>query len=392
MSAVTEIWVRMGSQNLLALLFMGLVSIGHTTSADAEPNLAAPTLLGEISAYPDDKYANRFYYVPRALSISKSENGHPALHLLVTRYVGSQHTGDESEWINRNILSVRFDRPDISPEQKRHARNILISRGIVKPRLMPLPLFGIEGAIQYTAVDSQTVINLPVDGTFKNADDPSSGSPASLWTERQFSLSLGPNDAQLLMSSLSQGGVLVSFAYAYLAKSTLQGAELPFELSGSPELVEFLKDRIDVVAGDDVEMLSTVRADAIALSIEPENSEFHITKLDINDRLPPGYASLDVYCYDFQQDMVPGQYAKRIDIKAQSPTGKTVQSSLEFTKKTSEVYAQSFNIQFAVNFSAPFYYRVVSVYETGRVEEVTPWTEREQWAGILDITHDPGEG
>jgi hypothetical protein len=381
----------MAAQYRFALMLMVLVSLGYAGSADAEPNLAELTFLGDLSAYPDDKQANRFYYVPRALRISKSENDHPALHLLVTRYVGSQLTGDQGNWINRNILSVRFHRPEISPDQKRRARNILMSRGIVKPRLVPLPLFGIEGAIQYTAVDSQTVVNLPADGFFKNADDPSSANSASLWTERQFSLSLGPNDAQLLMGALSGGGVLISFAYAYLARSSQSSAELPFELSGSPELVDFLKERIAVVAGEDVEMVSTVRADAIALSIEPGNADFHITKLDINDRLPPGYGSLDIYCYDFQQEVVPGQYAKRIDIRAQSPTGKTVQSSLEFTKKTPEVYAQSLNIPFAVKFAAPFYYRVVSVFETGRVEEVTPWTERTQWSGILDISHNPGE-
>jgi len=382
----------MVAQKRVVPILMLLVSLSHATSADAEPDLTALTFLGELSAYPDDQQANRFYYVPRALKIPKSENGHPALHLLVTRYVGSQLTGDQGEWINRNILSVRFHRPDISPEQKRRARNILISRGIAKPRLVPLPLFGIEGAIQYTAVDSQSVVNLPADGFFKNVNDPSSAKPASLWTERQYSLSLGPNDAQLLMEALSSGGVLISFAYAYLAKSSQSSADLPFELSGSPELVDFLQERIDVAAGEDLEMVSTVRADAIALSIEPENSEFHITKLDINDRLPPGYGSLDVYCYDFQQEMVPGQYAKRIDIRAQSPTGKTVQSFLEFTKKTPEVYAQSLNIPFAVKFSAPFYYRVVSVYETGRVEEVTPWTEREQWSGVLDISYNPSDG
>jgi hypothetical protein len=382
----------MGALQPFALMLIVLVFLCHVRNADAEPNLEALTFLGDLSAYPDDKKANRFYYVPRALRISNSENGHPALHLLVTRYVGSQAAGDQGQWINRNILSVRFHRPEISSDQKRQALNILKSRGIVKPRLVPLPLFGVEGAIQYTAVDSQSIVNLPVDGFFKNSDDPLSSESASLWTERQYSLSLGPNDAQLLLSSLSQGGVLVSFAYAYLAKSTHSRSGPQLELSGSPDLVDFLQERIDVAAGEDLEMVSTVRADAIALSIEPENSEFHITKLDINDRLPPGYGSLDVYCYDFQQEMVPGQYAKRIDIRAESPTGKTVRSSLEFTQKTAEVYAQSLNIPFAVKFSAPFYYRVVSILETGRVEEVTPWTERAQWSGVLDITHIPGDG
>lgn len=382
----------MGSQKTFAAILLVLVALGNGTRADAKPDLAALTVLADLSIYPDDRNPSRFYYVPSPLSISRSENGRPALHLLVTRYVGSQVSGDQGAWVNRNILSVRFHRPEISPEQKRRAREILVSRGIVKPRLMPLPLYGIEGVIQYTAVDSQTVTNLPAEGLFKNADDPLSETSASLWTERQFSLSLGPNDAQLLIDALTRGGVLVSFAYAYLAKSTHSRSGLPLELSGSPELVDFLNERIDAVTGGDAEFVTTVHADAIALSIESENSEFHITKLDINDRLPPGYGSLDIYCYDFQQEMVPGQYAKRIEIKAKSPTGKTVTSALEFTRKTPEVYAQSLNIPFAVDFSEPFSYRVISVYETGRVEEVTPWTERTQWSGILDITHSPDDG
>jgi hypothetical protein len=376
---------------LFALLLIALVFLGHASRADAEPNLAVLTSLGELSVYPDDRYPNRFYYVPGALQIARSENGQPALHLLLTRYVGTQFAGDQGEWINRNILSVRFHRPELTAEQKRKARNILSSRGVINPRLVPLPLYGIEGAIQYTAVDSETVVNLPVDGVFKNSDEPLTSARTSLWTERQYSLSLGPNDAQLLLSALDQGGVLISFAYAYLAKSAQGSSGLPIELSGSPEVMDVLKERIDLAAGEDSEMISTVRADAIALSIEPEHSEFHITKMDINDRLPPGYASLDVYCFDFQQETVPGQYAKRIEIKATSPTGKTVKSFLEFARKTPEVYAQSFNIPFAVKFSEPFEYRVVSVFETGKVEEVTPWTERAEWSGVLDISHTPDE-
>jgi hypothetical protein len=376
---------------MFAKILLALVTLSVGSISLAEPNLSARTDLGGLPAYPDDKNPSRYYYVPSPLGLSKSENGQPALHLLVTRYVGTQLSGDQGKWVNRNILSVRFHRPGLPGYQKRDALDILKSRGIARPRLLPLPLYGIEGAIQYTPVDSQTTVNLPVEGIFKNAEDPSSTKPASLWTEREFSLSLGPNDAQLLLDSLTKGGVLISFAYAYLARSSQGSAELPVTLSGSPELLDFLKQRIDAATNESAVMVSTVHADAIAMSIEPENSKFHITRLDINDRLPPGYASLYIYCYDFQQEMVSGLYAKRVEIRARSPTGSTVRSALEFGKKTPEVYAQTLSIPFAVNFSEPFQYRVVSIFETGRREVVIPWTERSNWAGILDISFDPGD-
>lgn len=389
---MTELRARFRLRKLPAVILVLLFSLTNTNLVHAEPNLATSSMAGDLSMYPDDKNPRRFYYVPRPLSISISENGRPALQLLVTRYVGSQLSDDQGLWVNRNILSVRFHRPEISHDQKHRAREVLISRGVVRPHIVPLPLYGIEGAIQYTAVDSETITNLPVEGFFKNVDGPSSAKSSSLWSERQFSLSLGPNDAQLLLGALSKGGVLVSFSYAYLAKSTLRKSEQPLRLSGSQELVDFLQDRIELAAGEDIEFVSTVHADAIALSIEPENSQFHITKIDINDRLPPGYGSLDIYCYDFQQETVAGQYAKRIEIRAKSPTGKIVRSELKFSKKNPEVYAQSLNIPFAVNFAEPFFYRIISIFESGRTEEVTPWTEKTQWSGTLDITHNTVDG
>jgi hypothetical protein len=116
-----------------------------------------------------------------------------------------------------------------------------------------------------------------------------------------------------------------------------------------------------------------------------------VNKIDINDRLPPGYASLDIYCYDFQQDLVPGQFAKRVEIEALSPTGKIVRTAIAFSRSSPEIYGQLLRIPRAVDFTAPYRYRVISVMETGELKEIIAWTERERWAEMLDITSNPDE-
>lgn len=362
------------------LLFMATAD-----SALAAPNLALPTVLGDLRAYPDDVDSNRYYYVPKPMLIAQSESGRPAMHLLVTRYLGTRHAGDQGEWVNRNILSVRFRLPVVAFSDIKKAKQSLISQGLNNVRLGPLPLYAIEGAIQYTAVDSESVVNLPSNGFLQGAG--SEATASSLWSERTYSLSLGPQDAQILLEAMNNGSVALSFSYAYFAKSAGGDQKASISVTGSAELVDALQQRVDSIAATTEEKIIAVHADAIAITVDASDAEFHITKLDINDRLPPGYASLDIYCYDFQQDMVAQQYAKNIEIKAQSPTGKTVKAMLSFTRATPEIYAQSLNIPFAVKFSAPFQYRVVSIYETGQRQVVTPWTERSSWAGILDISN-----
>ena len=238
-------------------------------------------------------------------------------------------------------------------------------------------------------VDSNEQLSLPATGIVTQSSDDTKRS-TSLWVERTYSLPLGNNDAQILSEALENGQTAISFSYAYIARFDERN-NLDLEITGDLELAEELQTRLLDIASKTEKRIAIAHSDAIAISIDPQNIEYHLSKIDINDRLPPGYASLDIYCYDFQQDLVPGQFVKRLEIEAQSPTGRTVHAAMSFTKSSPEIYGQLLRIPRAVDFTAPFRYRVVSILDSGKQEEVVAWTERERWAEILDISHSPDD-
>jgi len=363
-----------------------LVCLGDTvvSSAYAYPDLDTATQINGLTIYQDAELPFQHYYLPPSIEIATTENGKPAFMLMMSRYVGARHLGDEGDWITRNFLSVRLRIPQVSSVSINAVKTRLKANGIANPRLKRLPLFGIEGAINFTPVDSNESISLPATGIVTQ-DETRERSASSQWLERTYSLALGNNDAQLLSASLEDGQTLISFSYAYIARFDEKNSP-ELESFGDRELAEELQDRLVDIASKTEKRIVTVHADALTISISPSDLEHHVSKVDINDRLPPGYASLDIYCFDFQQELVPGQFAKRVEIEALSPTGRTVRASLEFTNSTPEVYGQQLRISRAVDFAAPYRYRVVSVMESGKQEEIVAWTDRERWAEILDIT------
>lgn len=354
------------------------------SSAHAYPDLDTATQINGLTIYQDAKIPYQHYYLPASIQIATTENGKPAFMLMMSRYVGARHLGDEGDWITRNFLSVRLHIPQVSSASINAVKTHLRANGIARPRLKRLPLFGIEGAINFTPVDSNESISLPATGIVTQ-DETGGGSTTSQWLERTYSLALGNNDAQILSASLEDGQTLISFSYAYIARFDEQNNP-DLEILGDRELAEELKNRLTEIASKTEKRIAIAHADALTISISPADLESHVSKIDINDRLPPGYASLDIYCFDFQQELVPGQFAKRVEIEALSPTGRTVHASLAFTKSTPEVYGQQLRISRAVDFAAPYRYRVVSVMESGKQEEIVAWTDRERWAEILDIT------
>jgi hypothetical protein len=183
------------------LVCLGIFAWGN---AFAYPNLDSATQINGLTIYQDAEKLNQHYYLPVPIEIATTENGRPALMLMMSRYVGTRTLGDQGDWITRNFLSVRLHMPHISDAQLNTVKASLRARGIANPRIKRLGLYGIEGAINFTPVDSTEQFNLPATGIVTEGD-PGADRLASQWTERTYSLSLGDNDAQLLSSALESG-------------------------------------------------------------------------------------------------------------------------------------------------------------------------------------------
>jgi hypothetical protein len=210
------------------------------------------------------------------------------------------------------------------------------------------------------------------------------------WTERVYTLGLGPEDAQLLAAAFERGAVALSIGYAFLGDGI--GPDRPLqELTGSSILVEQLKKLIAPSpeakdgAGGRPPAAHVVRAGAVSVSAEVSRWPGIIRRVDINESAPPGYAALDVYCYDFNQGGESSLYEKEIEIEAAGVGGGVVKLTTSFTRSQPDLYARSLRFPVAVRLDRPYRFRVVQVAQDGS-STATPWRDRPSWTELLDVS------
>jgi hypothetical protein len=306
--------------------------------------------------YPDDAKRSVFYFPPGDLVIAVTAEGAPDMHLLHARYTGSVATGDAGTTVVRSIFTVRLVMSGPSRPQIESARKVLAASVGATIELRPLPIRRIESAIVYAAADgadrgsaaAEPAQALP-SGHFEESEN--AAPREGYWTERIYTLGLNPADAQLLSDALERGRLALSIGYAFLADG-IGSAEPVLELSGSAELVAALRKQLgssrrapaDGSANQQTEPI-VVRAGAVAATADLARWPRIIRRIDINATAPPGYAALDVYCYDFNQGADPNRYETH----------------------------------------RPYRFRVHAISLDGTAM-TTPWRERTSWAELLDVT------
>lgn len=367
----------------------------------AAPALAAPDLrqghqAGPLLVYPDDVKRSVFYFPPGGLVIAATEEGAPDIQLLHARYTGSAAMGDRGTVVVRSVFTIRLVMSGPTPQQIEGARKALAASAAVRIELRPLPIRAIESAVVYAAADRTEESPGPPapaqvlpSGHFEEGED--AAPRAGYWTERIHTLGLGPAEAQLLSDALERGRLVLSVGYAFLAYGT--GTAEPLEeLSGSPELVAALGKQlrssrrapVDGGANHNAEPV-VVRAGAVAVTADLARWPRIIRRIDINATAPPGYAALDVYCYDFNQPADASKYETQVEIQAAGVGGAPVTLRATFSRTQPDLYARSLRFPVAVRLDRPYRFRVHAIAQDGTAT-ATPWRERTSWAELLDVT------
>jgi hypothetical protein len=183
---------------------------------------------------------------------------------------------------------------------------------------------------------------------------------------------------------LQQGQVVLSVGYAFMADGVANEAP-QVTLTGPAELTDALRARINSGSTNPRQRPAfAVRAGAFAVTVDAIKWPDLFKRVDLNERMPPGYAALDVYCYDFQRQEA-GIYEKHVDIEADGVGGRPVSIQATFQRKQPDIYARSLRFPFAVRLDRPYRYRVVTVLSDGRIQ-ATPWQVRTNWTQLLDVT------
>lgn len=387
-----------------------LLSLASAVCVSAQPDLRAARAAGPLTVYPDDRRAGLFYYPPGELTLAKTDGEKPHFRFLQMRYAGNVSGGDSGTIVHRSLLSFRVVMDGPTPAQVQAARSALVAAAPGRAvELRPLPIRRAEAALVYAPLVTPDLSTAPVvaptgavtpppserrlsGGHFETTGDETADEEAGgYWQERVYTLSLDADTAQVFRDALLRGQIVVSLGYAFYAEGV--GPESPLEeLAGSAELVAELRRRLaernaaDAPASQSRPSSHPVRAGATALTVDARRWPDLIRRVDIDQHnAPPGYAVLDVYCYDFNNALRDGLYEKQVEIEARGVTGRPVKVLTAFSRSRPDLYARTLRFPVAVRLDRPYRYRTREVDEMGETR-VSAWTERPSWTAILDVT------
>ncbi len=351
-----------------------------------QPDFSRPVEAAGIRCFFDASDEQMVYYSPGALSIARDREGKPDFNFLQTRYTGNVVYDDRNSIRFNSVIRFRVVMDPI-PAEKIEAIKSTLFPGKNSGQLRPLPLSDIKSNLIFTPVEEN---GSPSDtatlaGGYLSAENRKGRSQkGTYWREREYSLRLEKHSSQAVRNMLEKGQTLMSLTYAFFS----DGVDPPPEAllsNGEKELLEKITETYEHKKDSAEIKRVCVRSDAFSVRLDPDKWPELLRQVDINEQVPPGYAALEVRCYDFNNRLRDDLFAKQIEIKAKGVGRGDVVSKAAFSKEEPGINVHHIKFPYAVRLDQPFYYRVTSISQE-KPPERTPWIKREFWADIIDIT------
>ncbi len=361
------------------------IAFTYNAVAIAQVDFAAKHVIDNVVLYQDSKNKNLFYYAPYGLQLVKDDEGKPDFKFIQMRYTGTRLTGDQGAYSFKSLLRFKVAN-DVPSQTKRDSiKKVIKNRGTSITRLKPLPIHNLKAILIHNA-ENDTIAREYTAGFFESDETTSAN---TYWTERDFTLRLNNDDAQLFWNGFHSNRPTMSVNYTYSSKGVNSAKDELF-VSGTEEFTEEMKDRFEKEKDslNNVLIEKVVISGAISITVDTQKWPDLTKQIDINERIPPEYAALDVYCFDFNNEISEGLYAKKVEIKAESVAGKEVVFKTTFKATAPDIYAKTIRFIYAIKLDEPYTYRTITIFNDGKLER-SDWKTVENWHQILDITKQP---
>ncbi len=359
---------------LLALLAAG--------AAAAQPVLSTRQRLHGCDIYQDHHNKKLFYYSPPEIVLKKENGGQPVFTLLQMRYTGTHLYSDKDfkGFLNLLYLSVEMAQPgaDVFGKIKQSLGG--------KVELRPMPVRQFNGELIIPLGDAAAA-NEKYRKVSAGGVDAGSGSGSGnvFWQERSYTMRLENAEAQLLWDQVATGKLGISFSYAFYAEA-IPGTVGQAKYEGQADFVEEMESGMPEGAVFD-STLNTylVKANTFPIYIDVNQWPACLKKVDINEELPPAYASFEVRCYDFSDGLRPDLFKKIVEIKAFGAAKEYITVKTDFSRNKSDLSSQTARFQYAVRLDQPLEYRVTEINVNGE-KTTTQWMQKKSWAEVIDVT------
>lgn len=361
------------------ILFLLLVPF---TSVFAQIDLSTKQIIDDIIIYQDYNDTSLYYYAPQGLKLMTDDDGKPVFKFIQMRYTGTHAAGDQGDYRFKSLLYFKVSQHTPKKAKLDSIKTILINNGALIKDFKSITISNLKAKLVHAAdeiIDSTKTIS---GGFFEEA---TTNTENTNWKERDFTMRLNNHDSQIFWEGFKSHQPTISVNYSFHTKAYSKTAD-SIAASGSEEFIETFEANLKENNSTKISLKEVViNAGAIPITIDTELWPDLIKKVDINQQIPPDYAVLDIYCFDFNNELRLDLYAKRVEIKATSVGGKKVTIKKTFKYNTPEVFAQTTQFIYAVKLSEPYQYRITEIFHDGNYNR-TDWITKSSWNKILDIT------
>jgi len=364
------------------LLFLSLLIFSYSLPAQALIS-SAQTIEG-IRVWQDMVHPNQYYYLPAGLELMKDKDGRPGFQMLQMRYTGTALIGDQGDRGFFNIVQIGVERLPLD-NSKLAALRAELGRGV---SLDPLPISNLEAYLVMPLADGEGRHQRigRSSGMEGNARE-----RKNTWTNRRFTVRMGPQEAALLWDGIEKGQLSFSIGYAYYAE-VVDDVAGSYQVSGDSASVTAIDELLaESVAMDSTASSHVVLAGTIPIDLDPDAWPDMCRRIDLNEGAPPAWAFLEVRCYDFANDLRPDLAMKSVEIEATGVKGNKVRiKPIRFMTARPAEYTRQVRFPYAIDLAYPYRYRVTEYDEEGQ-DQSGSWETASDWASLLDLTTRPEE-
>ena len=348
---------------------------------NTQVDLSSKEIINGLPVYADMTQQHKFYYAPPALSLDRDTEGKPKFSFVRMTHIAGKARGME-HWKQNSVVQFTVRQSGITRAALKEVSAKLKSRDGIgsELELRPAPIQKMEASLIYTNLDTDSTSAL-----HSNYHDNAKQKRGALWTTKVFTIKPDKFTSQALWNAFQNGKGVLSVAYSIWTYGNNQ-EQSSYQFNG-PEELEKVLEGITNSSNDstDVKTEAIINAGAFPVVVDLEKWPGLLQEISFESTLSPRYGLVDVYCYDFSQNIRPDLLAKIVEFEAEGVGKGPVKTEIEFSDSNPDIYAHAVKFEYAVRLDQPLRYRVIELYQSGEVTE-GPWRERNNWTEIIDIS------
>ncbi|MDD5476435.1 MAG: hypothetical protein PHU03_07995 [Syntrophales bacterium] len=317
-------------------LMVLLIILLFPLSIQAAPDLGTYRDIDGVRVFQDHQDTNTWYLAPARPALGSITDHEPDYGFDIYRYGGRSGTGDRELFWVKGILNMGIER-DRDGGSPARIRSVLHDSGISNPRLRSMPV-------------AETMAKLLF------ADQSREWRQGSRWAGEHLLLLLDRYLAEILWESVTAGQTQVSIT-------------LEEHLSGLRR------------EGDEWNESQTVVVSTLPIDLDMEAFPHKFRRTNLGGRMVRGYTGMDIFCFDFLEELDPDLYAKIVEVAIPTPGRDLVE---EVTFRPDSEYRTRIDFKLSRDLDEPYRFRVTRILNDGS-RDVGPWTAK-KGDTLLDVT------